>query len=191
MSAGVRCRALKPSMTTTRGSLRSVQSICPCPTSSATTRGGAALQQDVGEPAGRGADVEALAPVDGDAEGVERVRELQAAAADVGMVGRDAARPRVGIDRRCRPWSPAGRRRAPGRRGSAPARARATARGPSRRRADRGRRAHWACSSIRSFSTIHRPMPEEHASRRGRPRAASPRRAPGTRRPSPCDDSTP
>src|SRR5262245_36816607 len=37
-SDGCRCRALKCSITTTRGSLRSVQSICPWPTSSATTR---------------------------------------------------------------------------------------------------------------------------------------------------------
>ena len=43
---------------------------------------GAALQQDVREPAGRGADVEAVAPGRVDPEGVERVRELLAAARD-------------------------------------------------------------------------------------------------------------
>ena len=46
----------------------------------------AALEQHVGEPAGRGADVERLAAVDGDAECVERMRQLDAAAADVRMV---------------------------------------------------------------------------------------------------------
>ena len=54
---------------------------------------GAALQQAVGEAAGRGADVEAVAPFDVDAERVERVFELDAAA-------RDEARPRVDDQRR-------------------------------------------------------------------------------------------
>ena len=44
---------------------------------------GAALQQAVGEAAGRGADVEAVAPGDVDAERLERVLELDAAARDV------------------------------------------------------------------------------------------------------------
>ena len=48
----------------------------------------AALQQDVGEAAGGGADIERAAALDVDVERVERVRELDAAAADVGMVGR-------------------------------------------------------------------------------------------------------
>ena len=50
--------------------------------------GGAALQQAVGEAAGRGADVEAVEPGDVDAERVERVVELEPAA-------RDEARPLV------------------------------------------------------------------------------------------------
>jgi hypothetical protein len=37
-SDGCRLRAFRPSMTSTRGSLRRRQSICPCPTSSAMTR---------------------------------------------------------------------------------------------------------------------------------------------------------
>ena len=44
---------------------------------------GAALQQDVGEAAGRGADVETVEPRRIDAELVERMRELLAAARDV------------------------------------------------------------------------------------------------------------
>jgi hypothetical protein len=47
----------------------------------------AALKQDVGEAAGRSADVERQLPGGGNRKGVERVRQLQAAAADVGMVG--------------------------------------------------------------------------------------------------------
>ena len=43
---------------------------------------GAALEQDVGEAAGRGADVERVTPGRVDAELVERVRELVAAARD-------------------------------------------------------------------------------------------------------------
>ena len=49
----------------------------------------AAFEQDVGEAAGGGADVERLASLDGNAEGVERMRELEAAAPDVRMVWRD------------------------------------------------------------------------------------------------------
>ena len=65
---------------------------------------GAALQQHVGEAAGRGADVERLAPVDGDAEGVERVRELEPAAADVRMIGREQRRRRRRRRPACPPW---------------------------------------------------------------------------------------
>ena len=100
---------------------------------------GAALQQHVGEAAGRGADVERLAAGDGDAEGVERVRELQAAAADVGVVRREQRRRRRRHRPACRPWSPARRPRSPGRRGST--RLGALARGREaacRPRADRG-----------------------------------------------------
>ena len=62
-------------------------------------RRGAALQQHVGEAAGRRADVE-RAPAGGvDAEGVERAGELDAAAADVGMIRRDELDARVGGDR--------------------------------------------------------------------------------------------
>ena len=46
---------------------------------------GAALQQAVGEPAGRGADVEAGAPGDVDPKRVEGVLELDPAARDVAL----------------------------------------------------------------------------------------------------------
>ena len=59
---------------------------------------GAALEQDVGEAAGGGADIQRLAAVDGDGERVERVRELQPAAADVRMVWRDQRDVRGRID---------------------------------------------------------------------------------------------
>ena len=68
---------------------------------------GAALEQDVGEAASRRADVERLASGDVDAEGVERVRQLEPAAADIGMVGRDERDVGVGVDRRARPSRPA------------------------------------------------------------------------------------
>jgi hypothetical protein len=48
---------------------------------------GAAAEQHVGEAPGRGADVEAVAAYDIDREGVQGVRELEPAAADVRMVG--------------------------------------------------------------------------------------------------------
>ena len=48
----------------------------------------AALQQHVGEAAGRRSDVERPSSFDGNPEHVQRVRQLEAAAADVGMVGR-------------------------------------------------------------------------------------------------------
>ena len=44
---------------------------------------GAALQQAVGEPAGRGADVEAAAAGDVERQRVERVRQLDPAARDI------------------------------------------------------------------------------------------------------------
>ncbi len=47
----------------------------------------AALQQHVGEPARRSADVEGRASLDGNAERVERMRKLDPAAADVRMIG--------------------------------------------------------------------------------------------------------
>ena len=50
----------------------------------------AALQQDVGEAAGRGADIERDEPGRVDPEGVERRRQLVAAAADVRLRGDDA-----------------------------------------------------------------------------------------------------
>src|ERR1035437_1130714 len=49
--------------------------------------GGSSLQQHVGEAAGRGADIEGAAAGGIHGEGLERVRELDAAAADVRMVG--------------------------------------------------------------------------------------------------------
>ena len=69
---------------------------------------GAALQQHVGESAGRRADVERLASGDVDLEGVERVGQLEPAAPDIGMIGRDQFDGRA-VSTRCRPWSPAGR----------------------------------------------------------------------------------
>src|SRR5439155_6052434 len=60
--------------------------------------GRAALKQDVGKPAGRGADVERAFAERIDVEDVERARELDAAAADIWMV-RDLERDgRVGGD---------------------------------------------------------------------------------------------
>ena len=94
----------------TRGSLRSRQSSWPWPDVERDTRAAPRRKQHVGEAAGRRADVERLAVPDGDAEGVERVRELEAAAADVRMIGRRRARRRVGGDRRARPSTPPGRR---------------------------------------------------------------------------------
>ena len=57
--------------------------------------GGAAPQQDVGEAAGRCADVERAASARIDGERIERARELHAAAPDVRMVGRRKLDPRV------------------------------------------------------------------------------------------------
>ena len=71
----------------------------------------AALQQHVGEAAGRGADVERLAPRTAMLKCVERVRELEAAAADVRMVRRDERDLGLTGRPRCLPWSPADRRR--------------------------------------------------------------------------------
>jgi hypothetical protein len=45
------------------------------------------LEQDVGESAGRSAEVEAVAPRHGDPERVEGVRQLHASAADVRVIG--------------------------------------------------------------------------------------------------------
>ena len=50
------------------------------------TDDGAALEQHVGEAARRRADVEGAPPGDVDAEGVERARQLDAAAADVRVI---------------------------------------------------------------------------------------------------------
>ncbi len=57
-SAAVSARALTPSRTVTRGSLRSRQSSWPWPDVERDHARGAALQQDVGEATGRRADVE-------------------------------------------------------------------------------------------------------------------------------------
>ena len=94
----------------TRGSLRSCQSSWPWPTSSATTLRGAALQQHVGESAGRRADVERARGRAVDREGVERAGELEAAAADVGMVRSDERDVRVRHRPARRPWRRPGRR---------------------------------------------------------------------------------
>jgi hypothetical protein len=47
---------------------------------------GAALQQDICEATGRRADIEAFAAGDGDLKSLERMRELQATAADVRVI---------------------------------------------------------------------------------------------------------
>ena len=62
--------------------------------------GGAALEQHVGESARRGADVQRAAAGGKDAEGVERGRELDAAAGDVWMIRLRELDARVGGDRR-------------------------------------------------------------------------------------------
>ena len=59
-----------------------------------------AAKQDVGEAAGRGADVERETAGHLDPEDIQRVRELDAAAADVWMVRFDERDVRVGCDRR-------------------------------------------------------------------------------------------
>ena len=69
---------------------------------------GAALEEDVGEAAGRRADVEAVEPGRVDAERVERVRELVPAARDVRRRALDLERDRL-VDLL------AGLRRGPGR----------------------------------------------------------------------------
>src|SRR5262249_42830732 len=46
----------------------------------------AALEEAVGEPTGRGAEIEASLAARADPEGIERTRELHAAAGDVGVV---------------------------------------------------------------------------------------------------------
>ena len=58
-----------------------------------------ALEQDVGEPAGRRADVQRPASGDDDGEHVERVGQLDAAAPDVGMIRGDELDLRLLADR--------------------------------------------------------------------------------------------
>ena len=60
----------------------------------------AALKQDVGEASRRGPDVERFAPVDLNAERVERVGELDASTPDVRMVRRRQHHVRVSSDSR-------------------------------------------------------------------------------------------
>ena len=62
----------------------------------------AALDEHVGEAAGRGADVQRGAPADGDAERVERVGQLDAAAPGVRVVGGRRRHVRRGRHRRAR-----------------------------------------------------------------------------------------
>ena len=98
---------------------------------------GAALQQDVGEAAGRGAEVEAVEPGGVDAEAVERVGELEPGARDVRRRRRRA--------RAARPRRPARRPssgRAPGPPSRAPGPGRGSRRAPARRAAGRA-----ACGS--------------------------------------------
>ena len=61
--------------------------------------GRAVAEQHIGESPGRGADVECQAAFDGDAEGAERVFELEPAPADVRMIGFDERDRRVHADR--------------------------------------------------------------------------------------------
>ena len=63
--------------------------------------------------------------------------ELQPAASDVGVIGREQRDVRGVVDRACPPWSPPARPRSPGRRGPAPAPARATAPAADRAITDR------------------------------------------------------
>src|SRR5688572_2322368 len=62
--------------------------------------GGSALQEDVGEAASRCPDVETLPAVHGDPERVEGVGELEAAAADVGVIRNQQLDVGVALDRR-------------------------------------------------------------------------------------------
>ena len=63
----------------------------------------AAVEQHVGEAAGRGADVERDAARDVEVKRVERVGELEPAAADPGMIGRAYRDLGAGRRRACRP----------------------------------------------------------------------------------------
>ena len=94
-SAGSSSRALRRSITVTRGSSRRRSVDLAVGDVDRGDPGGAALQQAVGEAAGGGADVEAVAPGGVDPERLERVLQLDPAAGDV-------ARPRVDDQRRLR-----------------------------------------------------------------------------------------
>ena len=96
------CRALTRSMTTTRGSVRSFQSSWPWPTSSATTRRAPRCSSTSVNPPVEAPMSSASRAGDVDAEGVERVRELEAAAADLRMIG-DGRASRRRRRRRCVP----------------------------------------------------------------------------------------
>ena len=124
-SPGPSARALTPSMTVTRASLRNL----PVQLAVADVEGDhvprAALQQHVGEAAGRGADIDAEPAGHVDREHVERVRQLDAAAADPRVFRlRDMNLDVVG-HQRCRLWPPVALPRSPCRRESTRARARA------------------------------------------------------------------
>ena len=81
-SAGSRLRALRRSITVTRGSSRRPQIDLPVGDIEGDHPRRAALQQAIGEAAGRGADVEAVTAVDVDPERAQRVVELDPAAGD-------------------------------------------------------------------------------------------------------------
>ena len=83
MSAAARSRALRPSRETTRGSLASFGWSWPCADVDRVNLRGAALEQHLGEAAGRGAEVEGDAAGRRVAEMVERGDEFQAPARDV------------------------------------------------------------------------------------------------------------
>ena len=87
-SSDVSARALTPSRTRTRGIAAQPPVELPAADVERDDAGRAALQQDVGEAAGGGADIERAASVRVDAERVERAGELDAAAADVRMIRR-------------------------------------------------------------------------------------------------------
>ena len=99
-TSAVSARALTPSRTMTRESVRSRQSSWLCPTSSAMTDSAPRCSSTSVNPPVDAPISSARSVPDVEAEHVERMRELDAAAADVGMVGRAEHDLRVGRDRR-------------------------------------------------------------------------------------------
>ena len=103
--SGSRLRALVRSSTVTRASVRSAHASWPAPDVDREHRGRAGLQEAVGEPTGRGAEVEGTHTGDRHREAIERGGELLSAARHEagrvtlqldGLRGVDEARGRVG-----------------------------------------------------------------------------------------------